>query len=119
VSKAGSKEIDNRCQFPGLSGISFSFLPASAKLLDIRGQKSGNGHRVKINVIGLISVPLFTNFLVPKLAAPPTLRNDPAVTICKAMAIAERAMQTIEGTLPPPPAGNPRARLQGYRAAIF
>jgi hypothetical protein len=61
------------------------------------------------NVLGLVSVPLFTNFLVPRLAAPPTLRNDPAVTICKANAIAERAMQTIEGTLQPPTTETPPA----------
>lgn len=53
-------------------------------------------------VLGMVSVPALLDFLIRNLATPPTLRNDPAVTICKADDAAERALQTIEGKLPQP-----------------
>src|SRR6266566_3070670 len=51
VSKSGSKEIVSKCQLVGPFGRLRSFSCASAKLLDIRGQKLGKGQRVKMNVI--------------------------------------------------------------------
>src|SRR2546426_11292659 len=51
VSKSGSNEIVSRCQLVGPFGSLRSFSCASAKLLDIRGQKLGKGQRVKMNVI--------------------------------------------------------------------
>jgi hypothetical protein len=54
----------------------------------------------KPNVDGIraVSVPALINLLLQKLVTPPTLRNDPAVTICKAKDAAEKALQAIEGT---------------------
>src|SRR6266700_5927096 len=51
VSKFGSEEIVSKCQSAGPFGSLSSFSCASAKLLDIRGQKLGKGQRVKMNVI--------------------------------------------------------------------
>lgn len=54
------------------------------------------------NVLGTIALAPLFNLLIQKLATPPTLRNDPAVTICKANDAAEKAMQAIEGTVSQP-----------------
>jgi len=62
------------------------------------------------NGLGMVVVPALLDLLITKLATPPTLRNDPAVTVCKATDAAEKAIQAIEGTLPqptPPPAPTP------------
>src|ERR1043165_6483877 len=50
VSKPGSNEIVNKCQFAGPCGMALSFFWASAKLSDMRGQKVGNGQRVNMKV---------------------------------------------------------------------
>src|SRR5688500_12370642 len=75
--------------------------------------RTGSDHRAitlqVANTEGLVSepnsdgirsvfVPALLNLLLQKLFTPPTLRNDPAVTICKAKDAAESALQAIEGT---------------------
>src|SRR2546425_784482 len=50
-SNSGSNEIVSKCQFVGPLLDPSSFCCTCSKLLDIRGQKFGNGHRVKMNVI--------------------------------------------------------------------
>ena len=60
------------------------------------------------DIVGTVAVPALLNILMQKLATPPTLRNDPAVTICKAIETAEKALQAIEGKQPQP--SNPPAQ---------
>ena len=50
------------------------------------------------NIVGTLTVTKLFDFLIPKLITPPTLRNDPAVTVCKVTDAVEKALAKIEGT---------------------